>query len=144
MAIADYYYRTDEVIIKCPRCGYNYNRYFKWNRDHFFNCASEIEDAHEDDELIIDEQEGFGVYVLRTKDGYKTTNLYNCRITNKHIDEFKKLYFSEETDQERSYLVRYEEGEFKVIIGTLPEDFFTYSENTIQPYILRPLWKLER
>lgn len=45
------------------------------------------------------------------------------------IERFKVRYFSDDTDQENSYLVRIEEGAFKVIVGTLPESFFTPAVN---------------
>ncbi|KGR79425.1 hypothetical protein [Ureibacillus manganicus] len=132
IALMDYYYKSDEVFIVCQRCGYNYSRYYK---------LEEKEDGKLFEEFIDEELEGHGVYVLGKKDGFTTTNLFNCHITDKHIEEFHELYLSEETDQEKSYLVRFERGEFKVISGMLPEDFFTTCENNVNPLILKPIWK---
>lgn len=132
IATVDYYYKSDEIYFICAHCGYNYSRFYR-----LFDTDDEIGFR---DELVIDEQEGYGVYVLRKKDGDGATLLFNCPITEEDIRNFEEQYNSKETIQERSYLVRFENGEFKVLVGTLPESFFTTCETTIPPEMLS-LWE---
>lgn len=109
-AIEDFYYKTNEKYTFCRRCGYNYTK--KIIRE----TANHIE-------FEEDERKGHGVLLLVKKDEICQTMLFNSTVTKKQIEENKALFMSEETDQEKSYFVTFNNGVFDIIVGNPPENF---------------------
>lgn len=109
-ATEDYYYKSEERYVWCFKCGYNYTKTIKW-------------ESAGDYEYLEEEFTGYGVSVLKKKVGRGKSLMHNGPITPEDIEAYKKEFFSEGTDQENSYLVKYEDGEFVVLFGTLPDHF---------------------
>lgn len=110
-AIEDYYYKTQEQYTFCMRCGYYYTKTIqKYTKD--------------DIEYKEEKNEGHGIFVLVNKDGNREKVILNCSLTNAQLEEFKAKIMDNNVNQEKSYLVTYENGVFTILFGNPPENFY--------------------
>lgn len=78
-AIEDYYYKTDETMIVCYRCGFYYSR--------------RIEDFTTSPIQFKEEKyEGYGVFILMKKDGNRKATIFNKEISQEEISEYQKNF----------------------------------------------------
>lgn len=109
-AIEDYYYKTQEQYTFCMRCGYYYTKTIqKYTKD--------------DIEYKEEKNEGHGIFVLVNKDGNREKVILNRSLTNVQLEEFKAKIMDNNVNQEKSYLVTYENGVFTILFGNPPENF---------------------
>lgn len=109
-AIEDYYYKTGEQYTYCMRCGYYYTKTIeKFTKDTI--------------EFKEEKSEGHGMCILVKKDGRRERIFFDSRPTNAQIEDLKAKIMDENVNQEKSYLVTYENGEFTIIFGNPPENF---------------------
>ncbi|MBS4177742.1 hypothetical protein [Lederbergia citrea] len=109
-AVKDDYYKTDERYILCLKCGYNYTRTIK------SSTANSLEYTEE-------EYVGYGVFILVHRDGSSKSMMLNDALTAEKLEEYKRTYMDDHVDQEKSYLVSYENGIFTILLGNPPENF---------------------
>lgn len=110
-AFEDDYYKTDERYTFCLRCGFNYTKIIK---DYTEKGVEYTEESYE----------GHGIFILTKKDGSRVSMMLNRRITDEDLQEYKSSYMDSEVNQQKSYLVSFEEGKFTILLGTPPENFF--------------------
>lgn len=109
-AIEDYYYKTYEQFTVCMRCGYYYSK--------------TIEKCTKDDiEYKEEKSEGHGIFMLVNKDGSREKVVLDCSLSNEQKEELKAKFMNNNVNQERSYLVTYENGVFTILLGNPPENF---------------------
>ncbi|MGF6952314.1 hypothetical protein QF028_004819 [Neobacillus sp. B4I6] len=113
-AIEDYYYKTDEFYTFCMRCGYNYSKIIeKWTANS--------------PEFKEEKYDGNGVFILEKKDGSRKKMLLNG-VTDKQLEEYKASFMADEINQDKSYLVSFRDGEFTVLLGNPPDNFYLLFE----------------
>lgn len=124
-AFQDFYYNSGENYIRCYRCGYNYSK------------TIENETA-QDIEYKEDKWDGHGVFSLVKKDGERKFALLNSKMTTDENERHKKLFINDDCDQEKSYLVSFEDGVFTILLGNPPENFHLsfeeYRQKMIEKY----------
>ncbi len=109
-AIEDYYYKTQEQYTFCMRCGYYYSKTIeKYTKD--------------DIEYKEEKSEGHGMFTLVNKDGSRKRVILDCSPTNTQLEELKAKFMDNNVNQERSYLVTYENGVFTILFGDPPDNF---------------------
>ncbi|HLU23137.1 hypothetical protein [Lederbergia graminis] len=116
VAIEDYYYKVGDKYVLCSHCGYNYTRLNKITPDNKLD-------------FDIEENPGYGVFVLTKKAPEGKRYLLNSKPTEEQIQKYRDEFEKDDVIQEESYLVLYEDGELKCLFGTLPQDFLlSYDE----------------
>ncbi|MBM7650922.1 hypothetical protein [Neobacillus cucumis] len=110
-AIEDYYYKTDEKYTFCLRCGYYYTKTIESYK------ANDVEYKEE-------KNDGHGVFILTDKNGSRKKMMLNGRLSDAQIEEYKASFMDGIVDQKKSYLVSYENGVFKILLGNPPENFY--------------------
>lgn len=111
-ATEDYYYKSNEKYIWCYRCGYSYE-----------NIIEEWEDAN----IPIYKKtihEGHGMCVVVKKGGKGKRIILNSAPTEKQIEKYLNYFEDSDVDVEKSYLVIFENNEFKTIAGVSPDNFY--------------------
>lgn len=109
-AIEDYYYKTQEQYTFCMRCGYYYSKIIeKYTKDTI--------------EYKEEKNEGHGMFTLVNKDGSRKRVILDRYLTNVQLEELKEKFIGNNVNQEKSYLVTYENGVFTVLLGNPPENF---------------------
>lgn len=72
------------------------------------------------------------------KDGNRKVTIFTEEILQERISEFQKEFSQDDIDRERSFLVTYEEGVFKIHCGTPSENFHLpfeqYKINMLEKY----------
>lgn len=110
-AIEDYYYKTHEVYTFCMRCGYYYSKTIdRYTKDNI--------------EYKEEKSDGHGIFVLVNKDGSRKRVVLNCSLTNEQLEELRAKFMDNNINQEKSYLVTYENGEFTILFGNPPDNFY--------------------
>lgn len=109
-AIEDYYYKTEELYIICIRCGYYYTKKIdKYTKDTI--------------EYKEEKSEGHGIFMLVNKDGSRKKVVLDCTLSNVQLEELKTKLMDTNVNQEKSYLVTYENGIFTILFGNPPNNF---------------------
>lgn len=109
-AFEDNYYKTDETYIVCYRCGYNYSRTIK----HESNDQVDYKEV---------EHKGHGVVLIAKKDGSRNLTMLNSSMSEDMIESYKEKLSEEDIDLKSSQFVIYENGVFKVLLGSPSENF---------------------
>lgn len=109
-AFVDDYYKTDEKYIFCRRCGYYYTKTI----DKYTENTIEYKE---------EKSEGHGMFVLENKDGSREKVILNCSLTVAQSEELKSLHMGGNVNQEKSYLVSFENGVFTILFGNPPDNF---------------------
>ncbi len=109
-AIEDYYYKTHEKYIFCMRCGYYYTKTIEKYTE------TKIEYKEE-------KSEGHGMFKLENKDGSRERVILDCSLTDAQLEELKASLMDMKVNQEKSYLISYENGVFNILFGNPPENF---------------------
>ncbi|WP_227939876.1 hypothetical protein [Alkalihalobacillus deserti] len=124
-AIEDFNYTSDEKYISCIRCGYNYTKILK-------------EGSNDLNEFEEDSREGHGVFSLMKKDGKREMRLFNHRLSNDALETYKRMFLGNSVDQEKSYLIMYEDEIFSIVLGSPSENFYLsfeeYKEKMFKKY----------
>lgn len=120
--VSDVFYRTGEEYSHCMRCGM------------VRNCELKRDDSNalvknDKGQVLFDytRLEGYGVYGIYNHEGVSELGVFNRPITEDMIENFRQLFDNEGTDQERSYVAKWEDGNQNVILGDadkLPEMVF--------------------
>lgn len=107
----DDYYKLGEKFIWCFRCGYYYEKAVHLN---------------ESDEWVYSEKEykGFGILCLYKEKEKESKTIFHRRLSSQEISDFSAEFSQEDVDLEKSYFVLYEDGEFTIVAGSLPNDFY--------------------
>lgn len=124
-AIEDDYYKTGEQYTVCMRCGYYYSKTIeKYTQDTI--------------EYKEEERKGYGVFRLVNKDGSREHRMLDSSLTNAQLRELKAEIQDNNVNQEKSYLVTYENGIFTILSGNPPENlhlsFEEYREKVFAKY----------
>lgn len=109
-AIVDDYYKIGERFICCDRCGYSYSRVIERETDGTIDYKEESVGGH-------------GVFMLVKKEGSGKIVVLDREIDADTFDKYSKEYFTDEVDQDSSYLLTYTDGVFSTLLGKLPEDY---------------------
>ncbi|WP_026699788.1 hypothetical protein [Salibacterium aidingense] len=110
VALEDFYYKIGETYILCNRCGYQYARELKLGPDR--------KERFEENEII-----GFGCSQIVNKDGSTEREIFREPISSDTIQQFRYEWNKGTTNQEKSFLLSFENGIFTPLIGTPPKDF---------------------
>jgi len=110
-AIEDYYYRTGEYYTYCLRCG------------HYIEKTIE---SYTNDKVSYTEKinVGHGIFRVVNKDGSREGTLFETPPTDEQLEGFRETFFKDSVNQAKSYLVTYNDGEFKVLLGSPPANFY--------------------
>lgn len=124
-AFEDYYYKTHEQYTFCMRCGYYYTKVIeKYTKENI--------------EYKEESSEGYGMCILINKDGSRENMILNCSLTDAQLEELKSKIMDNNVNQDTSYLVSHENGEFSILFGNPPENFYLsfeeYREKMIAKY----------
>ncbi|AOV07334.1 hypothetical protein [Sporosarcina ureilytica] len=124
-AIQDYYYRSDEKTIVCYRCGFYLKR--------------QIQDIYASPTKYKEERyDGYGVFRLVNKDGKRTTTIFSCQLKENDIEKYVNEFSGDAVNQEKSFLVTYTDGDFKILCGTPTENwhlpFEAYKKKMLEKY----------
>ncbi|MCM3109681.1 hypothetical protein [Lederbergia lenta] len=118
-AIEDNYYKSEEKYIYCYRCGYLYKRMTKDGVN-----------------FQVDKNKGYGH--LSKKSGEGKAVFFNSQMTIDQLGEYTNEFYSENTSQEKSYLITYEDGVFRCLLGTPTDNFHLsfeeFKEKMIKKY----------
>lgn len=117
--MVDHYYRSGEEYSMCQRCGYY--RAVTMKRDEEKNIIFVEYDGNEVPDLEEEVHEGFGSYRIMSKEGGGQGGGFSEPISEETIKEFMSIFAQDDVDESTSYLMRFENGETEVIMGT-PED----------------------
>jgi hypothetical protein len=109
-AFEDFYYKTDEQYTFCMRCGYYYTKTIENYTAKAIEYTEEKNDGH-------------GVFILENKDGSRKKMMFDCKITDEQFETCKASFMGDKVNQEKSYLVTYEDGIFTILLGEPPENF---------------------
>lgn len=109
-AIEDFYYKIDEKTTVCYRCGYYYSRKIK--------CFTSRPIQYTEEECA-----GYGVFRLTSKEGEVSVTIFNGKTSQENLAKYVKDFSQDDIDQEKSFLVTYEEGIFNIHCGTPSENF---------------------
>ncbi|WP_102348095.1 hypothetical protein [Bacillus sp. Marseille-P3661] len=78
------------------------------------------------------------MFVLENKDGIRKKVILNCSLINAQLEGFKANIMDNNVNQEKSYLVTYENGVFTILFGNPPENFYLsfeqYREKMVAKY----------
>lgn len=110
-ATEDDYYKSDEKLVWCYRCGYTFYR----------TIVNWVDNRAIFDETVY---EGHGMLLLVKKDGEPERRILNRALTSKEMKEFSDAFLKDDVDLKKSYFVTYEDGVFTTIAGTTQEDFY--------------------
>ena len=122
IAVEDYYYRTGAGYIICQCCGCEVDREAKYDR--------EKNTSYFEEEI----RKGYGKFFLERKDGNFISKRLMSPLTDEQFEDFKLKFSDFDVDQEKSYLVSYQDGEFKVLLGIVPEYFHMPFEDYVKKY----------
>ncbi|WP_010677392.1 hypothetical protein [Bacillus timonensis] len=109
-AIEDYYYKTSEQYTFCMRCGFYYTKTIEKYTQGTIEYKEE-------------KSEGHGIFILVNKDGRREKVAFDCSLTNVQLEELKVKLMDNNVNQEKSYLVTYENGVFTILFGNPPDNF---------------------
>jgi hypothetical protein len=129
VAVEDNYYKIDVRYVYCQCCGYNFSREQKYNE----------KEGREEREDI--ENPGYGLFVLSKKEGRGTVTFLNSPLTDQDIAQYKSDFAKEDVNQEKSFLVLYQDGKFNIIFGQFYEDFHLSFEEYKEKYDYDPFRK---
>lgn len=124
IALAETYYPSFDLDIRCPVCGYYFERRQVIDRKHKANYKYfELYRLTQDGQLIYEENEkkGFGSYFLETESGFSCFGGFHDPITEEDIAEFRERISSPDINPERSYLTSWndETNRVEAIIGKI-------------------------
>lgn len=109
-AFVDDYYKTNEKYIFCMMCGYYYTKTIEKYIENSIKYKEE-------------ECKGYGMFVLENKDGSCEKVILNDSLTVAQLEELKASLMEGDVNQEKSYLISFENGVFTILFGTPPENF---------------------
>jgi hypothetical protein len=122
IAVEDYYYRTGAGYIICQCCGCEVDREAKYDKEKNTSYFEE------------ETRTGYGKFFLEMKDGTFSSKRLMSQLTDEQFDNFKEKFSDVDVDQEKSYLVSYHNGEFKILFGNAPECFHLSFEEYVEKY----------
>jgi hypothetical protein len=125
VAVEDYYYSIDVKYIFCQCCGYFYSSKIIFNG----SVGEYLEEK---------EYKGYGIYYLVKKNGNGTFSFLNSPITQQQLDKYKLEFEGEDADKAKSCLVLYNDGEFTILFGNVPENFHLYFDEYKEKYDYDP------
>ena len=103
--------------IICQCCGCEVDREAKYDSEMKINYFEE------------EKRRGYGRFFLMRKDGNFSSKRLMSPLTDEQFENFKSEYYEITVDQEQSYLVSYRNGEFKILLGNVPDYFdLSYAE----------------
>jgi len=119
-AFVDDYYKTHEKYIFCMVCGYYYTKTIEKYTENSIKYKEEV-------------CEGHGMFVLVNKDGSCEKVMLNDSLTVAQLEELKAKLMERNVNQEKSYLISFENGVFTILFGNPPEHFhLTFEEYRIK------------
>ncbi|ASK61876.1 hypothetical protein CFK37_06730 [Virgibacillus phasianinus] len=118
-AIEDYYYKIGEQFICCHRCDYNYSKVIE----------------HETSQYKEDAFGGYGIFMVVKKKGSREIIVLDGELTNNQLEKFTKIFSESEVDQKSSYLVHFSNGQFTILLGTSPKNYFLSFEDSLEKEI---------
>ncbi|MGG4165905.1 hypothetical protein ABEW00_00260 [Rossellomorea vietnamensis] len=110
-AFVDDYYKTDEKYIYCMVCGYYYTKTIEKYTENSIKSKEK-------------EREGHGMFVLENKDGSCKKMILNEGLTVAQLEELKESLMDRNVNQEKSYLITFENGVFTILFGNPPENSY--------------------
>ncbi|MDX8345367.1 hypothetical protein [Rossellomorea sp. YZS02] len=110
-AYVDDYYKTDEKYIFCMVCGY----YFTKTIEKYTENSIKYK---------VEERKGHGMFVLENNDGNCKKVMLNDSLTVTQLEELKASLKDTNVNQEKSYLISFENGVFTILFGNPPEHFY--------------------
>lgn len=124
-AFVDDYYKTDEKYIYCMVCGYYYIKTIEEYTENSIKYKEEVCNGH-------------GMFVLENKDGNCQKVRLNNILTVAQLEELKTSLMERSVNQEKSYLISFENGVFTILFGNPPENshlsFDEYRRKMIAKY----------
>ncbi|MBW3110454.1 hypothetical protein KYJ26_01160 [Bacillus sp. MCCB 382] len=105
------YYKTDEKYIFCMVCGY----YFTKTIEKYTENSIKYK---------VEEHEGHGMFVLENNEGNCKKVMLNDSLTVTQLEELKASLKDTNVNQEKSYLISFENGVFTILFGNPPEHFY--------------------
>jgi hypothetical protein len=123
-AIEDCYYNTDETYTFCIRCGYRHTKKIKnWKKGQPVFKEETID--------------GKGIFYLEKTDGTRKRILLNG-VTEEELEKLKASFMDDDVNQDKSYMVTFNEGEFTILLGNPPDNFHLsfeeYKEKMTEKY----------
>ena len=122
-AIIDDFYKIAVRYIHCRRCGYNCVQCPDPSVVQWY--------GHEPEENF-----GYGVFFLYKQNGHTEMVLFNGPQGD--MEQYEKRIMEEDPELKHSYLVRYEDGLFTILLGNPSENFHLpfeeYAEKVIAEY----------
>lgn len=109
-AFEDDYYKTHEKYIFCMRCGYYYTKTIEKYTENTIEYKEE-------------KSEGHGIFMLENIDGSREKVILNSSLTVAQIEELKASLMDRNVNQQKSYLISFENGVFTILFGNPPENF---------------------
>ncbi|UTR10067.1 hypothetical protein MM300_19650 [Evansella sp. LMS18] len=108
---ADWHYKLDHLYLYCRFCGVDYSREYR-----YVNEKAYVEET---------KQKGYGVCLI-SKSDISNTRLYflDEPLTEGELKVYIHRYNESDTNKEKSYLITYMDGEFNLLFGNYPDDFF--------------------
>lgn len=122
IAIEDHYYKTGAGYIICQCCGCEVDREAKYNREKNISYFEE------------EKRKGYGKFFLKNKDGTFSSKRLVSPLTEKQFECFKGEFSDGAVDQENSFLVSYQNGEFENLFGNVPDYFYLSFEEYVEKY----------
>lgn len=122
-AIEDFH-NTGERYVFCLRCGYSYSM--------IITSSSTANETYEEKTY-----DGNGVLILFYKDGQRKSILLS-HVPDDRFESCMNRLKDDTVDQEKSYLVAFQEGVFTVLAGNPPENFHLsfadYKKKMVEKY----------